>query len=153
MENLLDVARRVLERHPSPALPYTELHRLICAERPGPRPDPDFLLRRIRSRRDLFRVVDPWRGPWRRLTASPEAGRYRTALAAAGLPVDLWVVAAEAAEGREDVAEVRRSFTARVRRTVLDLSRRVDANSPRAMARWIRLLGEQRALRRCLEPG
>lgn len=142
METLLDCARRVLERHPRPVLPYTELHRLICLERPGPPPDPDFLLRRIRTRTDLFRCIQPWRGPWRPLTdeATPEAASYRSALAEAGLPVDVWVVARHAVGAPTGPA-------ARIRTTVLGLSRSIDEGSCRSLTRWILLLRQERALR------
>lgn len=155
MQSLLDVARGILDRHPSPALPYTEVHRLICAERPGPPPDPDFLLSRIRARGDLFRVVEPWRGPWRRLTGTREASaeEYRNVLAGAGLPVDLWIVSAAGARTGPENTGSPRSLAERVRATLLDLSRRIDAGSPAALDRWIRLLSEGRALAGCLDRG
>lgn len=147
MENLFDAARRTLRRHPSPALPYTELHRLICLDRPGPRPDPDALLGRIRARPDLFLTVEPWRGPWRRLTEARQrqAGRYRKALAEAGLPVDVWIVGQD--RPPEDELAAPEGLEARLRTSLLGLSRGVDADSLAALARWVLLLREERALR------
>lgn len=146
MENLVHVARGVLARQPAPALPYTELHRRVCLERAGPRPDAGFLLRRIRTRTDLFRTVEPWRGPWRPLSAggTGEARACRSALAAAGLPVDLWVVPRTPVDGAGSGA---RDPATRLRATLLDLSRKVDAGSARALARWLLLLREERAVR------
>lgn len=149
MENLLEIARRVLARQPRPALPYTELHRRISLERPGPRPDPDFLLRRIRTRTDLFRTVEPWRGPWSLLARgeTPEARAYRSALAEADLPVDVWIVSRTPPDGAgPEVPDP----AALVRDTLLSLTRGLDADSAKALTRWILLLREERAVRQRL---
>lgn len=150
MENLVDVARRVLHRQPHPALPYTELHRLVSLERPGPRPDPEFLLRRIRTRTDLFRTVEPWRGPWRLLTGddTPALRAYRSALAEAGLPVDLWIVPRTSTDRP---APGLRDPRWRLHATLLALSRGLDADSAKALTRWMLLLRQGRTARERLD--
>lgn len=150
MESLPDVARRILDRHPAPALPFRALHRRVAAARAGPTPTRRFLLARIRSQRHRFRILDPWRGPWRTLAGGAGApasdAPVRRALRDVGLVFDPWVLAAD----REGVPRRSSSVTDgdRLRTTLVHLGREIDGDSPAALARWILLLREERALRR-----
>src|SRR5262245_23920673 len=69
MQTLADRAAATLARHPAPALPLDELVEQVRGG--GAVVGPDVLLRALEARPDLFRVLDPWRGPWR--CASPRA--------------------------------------------------------------------------------
>jgi len=146
MEGLVDLARRVLARHPSPALPYPGLHRLVCVAVSGPRPDPALLLRRIRARPELFRIVEPWRGPWRRFLDGEDgdATSYRNALEDAGLPSAPWIVGRSVGAGDGGGGAV---WERRLRSSLLLLGRRVDPGSTRRLSRWVLLLREERTLR------
>lgn len=154
MESLLSAARRILERHPGPALPFAELHRLLSREWSGPPPDPGFLLDRLRARRDLFRVLEPWRGPWHPLTRPPRAGGtsgYRTRLGRDGVDVDAWVVSAAPGPGSPwgpGAPPLRR-----LRETIRWMSRTVDGSSPSALCRWMGLVRQDRQLRLRLRSG
>lgn len=145
MDNPIDLSRRILNRHPAPALPYTELHRLVSRELRGPAPDRGFLLRRIRLRSDLFRTLDPWRGPWSALARSrkAEAIASREALERAGLPIDSWILALPTGG-----AATRRGLEPLMRETLLRFGRTVDDGSVPALIRWILLLREERAVRK-----
>ncbi|MFP3948974.1 MAG: hypothetical protein ACLFWG_09615 [Longimicrobiales bacterium] len=148
MENPLETARRVLARHPGPALPYTELHHLVSLELTGPAPRADDLLTRIRARSDVFRLLEPSRGPWRTGDLTRPDG---------GSPVFLWlepwVLLGSLDEGeRERKGDAhapprhRGSFP-RVRASVLNLGRTLDDASPTTLCRWLLIAREERSLR------
>lgn len=154
MESLPDVAHRVLTRHPAPALPFHELHRQVTLAKAGPTPKPDFLLSRLRSRRGRFRILDPWRGPWRTLLDRPPCPASSASAAASclrslrerGIAFDPWIVARTPDPGS---APPRRANAAlRLRSSLLHLSRTIDGDSASTLARWMLLLREERALRR-----
>lgn len=71
METLVERAAQSLSHHPSPALPLDELSEHV--RHGGHVVGPGVLLRALEARPDLFRVLDPWRGPWR--AAAPRPGR------------------------------------------------------------------------------
>lgn len=149
MESLPDVAYRILARHPAPALPLRELHRQVALARPGPTPTAESLLARIRSRRRSFRILDPWRGPWRVLRSRSDEATRR-ALRDAGLGLEPWVMAADrTAEGQPDRPD---PAVPLLRTTMHHLSLAIDRDSASALARWILLLREERAIRRRLDP-
>lgn len=151
MESLLRSARRILDRHPAPALPFGELHRLVSEERAGPSPDPDLLLDRMRARPRRFRILDPWRGPWRPVARSTRRGRarqYRRRLRRAGAPLEVWVVAPPDADGTR--ARAPGTELGRLRESLRWLAWTVDEDSPRALVRWLALLAGEARLRRRL---
>ena len=71
MKTIPDLAREILSRSPTPALPLPGLVEAIEEETTGHLPSPARILTEIRSRPDLFRVLDPVIGPWRRAKAEP----------------------------------------------------------------------------------
>lgn len=144
MESLPDVAHRVLARHPAPALPLGELHRQVALARSGPTPPAASLLARIRSRRRRFRILDPWRGPWRVLRSRSD-GATRRALREAGLGLDPWVMTADP-DGRAPRHRAD-STVSLLRTTMHHLSLAIDPDSASALARWILLLREEQAIR------
>lgn len=150
MESLPDVAYRILARHPAPALPFRELHRQVALARAGPTPTAGTLLARIRSRRRRFRILDPWRGPWEVLRSRPDDATRR-ALRDAGLALEPWVTTADP-DGRAQPGAAG-STVPLLRTTMHHLSLAIDPDSASALARWILLLREERAIRRRLDPG
>ena len=71
MKTIPDLAREILNRSPNPALPLARLLEAIEEETAGYVEGAERILMEIRSRPDLFRVLDPMIGPWRRATAKP----------------------------------------------------------------------------------
>lgn len=156
MENPLETARRVLARHDAPALPYTELHRLVSSEIAGPAPRRDQLYRRVRGRPDLFRTLDPRRGPWRAVAGGDDGET-------APYPwLEPWVLLASPqtdegespaeAEGRARRSPQRgdapsRYRFPRVRESVLHLGRNLDAASPISLSRWLFIVREEHSVR------
>lgn len=153
MEPFAERTVRLARRHPLPALPLQEVVHLLRSDSAGPPPDEDFLLGTLRRRPDLFRILDPWRGPWRGITdVRPEAGaRYLPYLRERGLsPRWPWIVVhpPRAAGAGEAGARAEGAALDRLRESILSLSREVDAASAMSLTRWCRLLLEQRDLLR-----
>ncbi len=125
METIVQAAETVLRNHPAPALRLSELRRLVCSRMPAVGPGTARLRSTLEARPDLFRVLDPRRGPWR---AVPDEARPP----AFGEP---WVVVvcdppgAERGKHRIDLAH-------RLRASVRWLGLGVDVSSPRELARW-----------------
>jgi hypothetical protein len=65
MKHVLTDARRALEG--AAAAPLPEMLRRLVGERPGVHAQTGRILTELTKRPDLFRVIDPWRGPWRPL--------------------------------------------------------------------------------------
>lgn len=149
METLLDRATRVARHHPAPALPLDELRRLVRGS--GVVVREEALLRALARKKDRFRVVDPWRGPWTELrppvgtpadVAGSDPAGERVALSRSfGQP---WVVVRPRKTDEEDGSAVLR----RLRWTVAHLGWEVDDRSVRDMTRWCRLLNEADRVRR-----
>ena len=129
MQTLADRAAQSLAHHPSPALPLNELvHQVKLG---GAVVGPDVLLRAIEGRPDLFRVLDPWRGPWR--SAKPRAGT----------PTGVgtrWVVGL----GRVGAADA----AGRLKATLAHLGRTVDERSVTDLVRWLGMVQEGERLSR-----
>ena len=85
---------------------------------------PDILLRALEARPDLFRVLNPWRGPWR-----PESRR------ASGRALATWVVGF--ARCRES-----RGTAARLKASLAHLGWAVDEQSVTDLARWLGIVRE-----------
>ena len=71
MKTIPDFVREILSRSPAPALPLPHLVEAIEEESVGCVASAEGILTEIRSRPDLFRVLDPMIGPWRRAIAKP----------------------------------------------------------------------------------
>ena len=71
MKTIPDFAMEIMSRSSAPALPLPRLVDAIAEETAGLVADAERILREIRMRPDLFRVLDPFIGPWRRATARP----------------------------------------------------------------------------------
>ena len=72
MKTIPDFAREILNCSPTPALPPPRLLEAIEEATAGQVVNAERILAEIRARPDLFRVLDPMIGPWRRATAKPD---------------------------------------------------------------------------------
>lgn len=136
METLADRAARCLADHPAPALTVEELGARVRAE--GAAVTPEVLLRTLESNPERFRVVDPCRGPWRRVWPATRASRADRVGAEGGAPHSRWVVATGAPCPERDPR-------ARLRASVAHLGRTVDERSPTDLLRWVGMLCEMGA--------
>jgi len=127
MKTIPDLAREILSRSPTPALPLPGLVEAIEEETTtGHLPSPARILIEIRSRPDLFRVLDPVIGPWRRATAEPGGpSPWNPAT---------WVL------GLDPDTRTSSPVSARTSESLRWLGRRVDENSATAVARWVLLI-------------
>lgn len=124
MQTLADRAAAVLARHPAPALPLDELVDQVRGA--GAVVGPEVLLRALEARPDLFRVLDPWRGPWRR---APSPHRARPV---AG---PRWIVGLAALPHARDAG-------ARLKASLSWLGRTVDERSALDLVRWLGMVRE-----------
>jgi hypothetical protein len=126
MKTISDLAREILSRSPTPALPLPRLLEAIAAESAGPVHNAERTLTEIRSRPDLFRVLDPMIGPWRRATAKPgEVPPWSP---------ETWVL------GLDPDTSASSPVSARTAESLRSLGRSVDENSATAVARWLLLM-------------
>jgi len=126
-------AETALRQHPHPALRLSELVELV-AERLDRTLDGSRLRSILESHPDRFRILDPWRGPWRATlagTSSPALG-------------DVWVVAVV---DPDRPPEHPGSLALKLRESVRWLGRGVDARSPQEVSRWYAIALAERALR------
>lgn len=126
MKTIPDLAREILSRSPTAALSLPRLVEAIGNEAPGPVGSVDRILREIRSCPNLFRVLDPLIGPWRRATGNADE-----------LPQwspDTWVL------GLNPDTRAKSPVLARTAESLRCLGRRVDENSATAVARWLLLM-------------
>lgn len=140
MDHTLQAAARVGVRHPAPLLDMEEL--LVQVEGTlGPLPPETRTLHaRLRSRTDLFRVLDPWRGPLRSLCSAVRPGRASPeALGTHGLPRRAWVLPRLPAREAEPENRIREGVAA--------FARMADDGSLRSLLRLARLVREEKALR------
>lgn len=134
MKTIPDLAREVLNRSPIPALPLPRLVEAIVEETHGPLASVDRILTELRARPDLFRVLDPLIGPWRRAT-----GKSGT------VPLwgpETWVL------GLDSDARTGSPVSARTAESLRCLGTRVDENSATAVARWLLLMERSRVSHR-----
>jgi hypothetical protein len=126
MKTISDFAIEIMNRSSTPALPLPRLVDAIAEETAGLMADPERILAEIRSRPDLFRVLDPFFGPWRRATVEPgETPPWSP---------DTWVLGLS--PGTRENSPVR----ARTAESLRYLGRRVDEDSATAVAHWVLLL-------------
>ncbi len=128
-DGLKRTAQDVLDRHPAPALPLGELHTLVVQEGGGIPPRMEQLVRDLRRRDNEIRVLrtDP-----RRLAQLAPGG---------------WAVAPPG--GRRGCVP-HSSLCGRLRESVRALGEALEPGSNIALARWARLLHEERRARRAL---
>ena len=126
MKTIPDVAREILSRSPTPALPLPRLVEAIAEEIGGFVVPAERILAELRSCPDLFRVLDPVIGPWRRATSRPgEVPPWSP---------ETWVL------GLHPGSRASSPVSARTMESLRCLGRRVDENSAMAVAHWILLI-------------
>ncbi len=132
MKTIPDFAKEILSRSPTPALPFPRLLEAIEAETAGYVPSRERILKEIRSRPDLFRVLDPIIGPWRRATAKPGEDPPWSP--------ETWVL------GLDPDTRASSPVSARTAESLRCLGKRVDENSATAVARWLLLIERSASL-------
>lgn len=131
MEPILAAAERILHQSGAPALRLTRLlGELHAASRAGSLDAPG-LLALLRRHPDRFRVLDPWRGPWRSLGGDRDAGDDAA---------EPWVVAVRD-DGAGSAAGLDR-VSRRLRESVRWLALCLDPQSARSVVRWRGLVVE-----------
>jgi len=140
MDSCLVAAEAALRRSAAPALRLGDLLRHVRSDTRDPSLDRERLLRGLRTHPDLFRILDPWRGPWR-FIREPDAW--------GGDPqLDPWVLTVSDPAGGDGAG---RPAVRRMRSCVRWLATGVDTRSPRALAHWSRLALAADEARRTLD--
>jgi len=129
-DELEQTLKEVLDRHPAPALSLEELTALAVRERVGLEGDPKFLAQSLRRRRSDIRIVDT--DPVRLGAITPQG----------------WAVAPA---GSRRGGFPARSLAGRLRETLRSLGQTLEPGSNTNLARWARMLSEERRLRRALD--
>lgn len=133
---------RAAAGHPSPALPLHELRQMVRGS--GVAVTEDVLLQALDRARSRFRVLDPWRGPWRSLVRpGRRSGPPPEDPLPGTLALEPWVMAAPGAPGGDGESTV----LGRMRGTLVHLGWVLDERSPVAMARWCAQVREGRRVR------
>lgn len=126
MKTIADFAREILDRSPTPALPLPRLVEAIAEETAGHVAGAERILAEIRLRPDLFRVLDPLIGPWRRATAKPgEVPPWGP---------ETWVLSLHPS------TRAASPVSARTAESLRCLGKKVDENSATAVAHWLLLI-------------
>lgn len=125
METILSAAEQILQHSGAPALRLSRLLEELHGTLGARHLDAQGLMALLSRHPDRFRVLDPWRGPWRFV---PEHGGDRQEGAGP------WVVAV-----RDDGVGAHPGagrMARRLRESVRWLALSVDPGSPRSVARW-----------------
>ncbi len=133
MKTMSEHVQEILWRSPSPALPLASLVAALERETVMTTGGPERVLSELRSRPELFRVLDPRVGPWYVRRSSNDVARSWTP--------DLWVLGLSPRQ--RPCSPVR----ARLSETLRSLGRRVDQGSAMATARWLLLMERQSTVR------
>ncbi len=139
MEHILSAAEQVLRNSGAPALRLSALLDELVTTTGTRMLDGPRLRSLLEARPDRFRILDPWRGPWRFVNRRAETSS------------DPWVVVVrDLGDGPGVAADPR--VIRRVRESVRWLGLTLDARSPRQVSRWEGLvlegLAAERAFRR-----
>ena len=117
------LVEQILSRSMPSAMPLPRLVRAVNREMGGPGVGPQDLLCSLRSRPDLFRMLDPLVGPWRRSVAV----RWGDG----GWAPDPWVI------GLSPERRPRSAFVSLLNESLRCLGKQVDECSTTATARWL----------------
>ena len=134
MNPIVMCAESALRQHPHPALRLSELVQLV-AERVDRTLDEHRLRSALESHPDRFRLLDPWRGPWRG-TLARDSRDARSS--------DVWVVAVVDPTQPQDHPG---AAALKLRESVRWLGRGVDPRSPHEVSRWYAIVLAERAIR------
>lgn len=132
MEYVLSAAEQILQNAGVPALRISHLLREIQASTPGTGALDALRLRTLlEASPERFRVLDPWRGPWRLVArVGPEESGEQ----------EPWVVAVR--DHGDGAARDGHRIVRRLHDTVRWLALSLDPLSARSMVRWNELLTE-----------
>jgi hypothetical protein len=133
MNPIAAFAESTLRHHAHPALRLRELVDLV-AERMDRSLDGARLRAILETYPDRFRLLDPWRGPWRTIAPEPAAPEAR---------IDVWVVAIGEPGGPPHGAPA----ALKLRESVRWLGRGVDPRSRSDVSRWYAIALAERAVR------
>ncbi len=134
MQSTTDLAVHILARTPARALAISHLSLLIGQESGGGAVEEEFVLRALRSRPELFRLLDPWRGPWLMFRRTGAAASTLTSHPLVSTRDDPWVLLLEPPTD----SELGPALRMRQESTVA-AGRSVDEHSVTALARWLRM--------------
>jgi hypothetical protein len=133
MNPIAAFAESTLRQHAHPALRMRELVALV-AERVDRTLDCARLRAVLEGYPDRFRLLDPWRGPWR---------GARAAHADEPSQLDVWVVAV----GEPGDPPHGAPAAVKLRESVRWLGRGIDPGSPSDVSRWYAIALSERAVR------
>lgn len=133
MNPIAAFAEGALREHTHPALRLRELVALV-SERVDRTLDGDRLRAILETYPDRFRILDPWRGPWRSMLDDTPA---------APGTCDVWVIAIVTPDRPPGGS----ALAVKLRETVRWIGRGVDPRSPREVSRWYAIALAERALR------
>jgi len=137
MDPIASYAEHTLRRSEHPALKLSELLESV-SEVVDRTLDAGRLRAILEAYPDHFRLLEPWRGPWRTPNGT---------LMAKEAAVETWVVAVTDPEGTPDGAG---PAAVQLRESVRWLARGVDARSPSEVSRWYAIAMSERAVRTAL---
>lgn len=134
MQSTVDLAVHILARTPARTLPISHLSDLIQQETGGAGVERELVVQAVRARPNLFRMLDPWRGPWRVSgRMGPNASAF-TSSQLGGVADEPWVLLLEPPTDSALDPPLRM-----LQESTLAAGRRVDEHSVTALARWLRM--------------
>ena len=139
MEHILSAAEQILRNSGAPALRLGLLAAELRGALGGAALDAARLRTLLEGHPDRFRVLDPWRGPWRLIGEAHPPGQ-----------AEPWVVAVRDL-GDTAGCDGGWPLSRRVRESVRWLALNVDPCSPRSILRWQGILAEGVAAARALD--
>ena len=139
MNPIVECAEHILLEHPHPALRLTELHELV-AERTDRSLEHAWLRMVLEKHPELFRVLDPWRGPWRS-SQPPRAALYSA---------DPWVVLVT---HPDEADHAQRPTALKLRESVRWLAHDIDERSAYEVSRWYAIVLAERQARGAIPSG
>ena len=134
MQSTTDLAVHILARTPARALPISHLSLLIEQDIGGATVEDEFVVQAVRSRPDLFRLLDPWRGPWRVSRRPGLAVSKLDSRLLRDVKDEPWVLLLAPPTENQANAPLRM-----LQDSMVAAGRRVDEHSVMALARWLRM--------------
>lgn len=141
MDALVTAAEAVLRRNVAPALRLSDLLRQVRAETGVATLGPGRLRTVLESYPDRFRVLDPWRGPWRFVRG--EAPVHGAA--------DAWVLVVGDPGDQGGAEPTGSRLERRLRASVWWLGLTLDAGSGHAVRRWHAMVVAEHGVRASME--
>lgn len=137
MDVLVTAAETVLRRHAAPALRLSELLDHVRADTGARGLEESRLRGALELHPDRFRLLDPWRGPWRFVRGQGRGGPH----------TEPWVVLVGDPGGQTGEDAIGSATERRLRDSVRWLALTLDTGSSRAVTRWHSLVMAERRAR------